>query len=139
MVVVFEDGHFLGGDNGTCVHPFVEFHNGDAGDGVAVGDRALNGGRAAIARKKRGMNVEAAVLRCREDVRREDFSVRDDDRDVRLMLREGEMELLSAEFLGLENGNPRLLRPEFDGRRRRMEAATLRPIGLRHDRDYFVR
>ena len=55
-------------------------HDGNAGNALAVQDRPVDGRGAAILRQKRGVNVDAAVLRQVQDLLRQDLSVgRDHD------------------------------------------------------------
>ena len=78
------DGRAALRDNGAGVEPGVHFHDGDAGLGVAIGNRPLNRRRAAIFRQQRRVNVQAAVARQIQDRRRQNLSVSHHDDEVGL-------------------------------------------------------
>ena len=69
----------LAEQHGAGVEAGVHLHDGDAGVVVAGFDRALDRRRAAPARQQRGVDVEAAVARQREQPGRQDQAVGGDD------------------------------------------------------------
>ncbi len=66
----------------AAVHAGIHAHDGDAGNGVARVNAAVDRGRTAIAREKREVDVDAAKGRKREDLRPEELAVGHDDDDV---------------------------------------------------------
>ena len=68
--------------DGAGVEPLLDAHDRDAGLGVAGEMSALDGRRAAPARQKRGMDIEAAEARRFEDRLRQDLPIGDHHADV---------------------------------------------------------
>jgi hypothetical protein len=73
--VLRQDGQLGLGEHGARVHADVHLHERHAGDGVAVDDRPLDRGRAAVLGQQGGVDVHAAELRQIEDLLRQDLAV----------------------------------------------------------------
>ena len=110
------------------VESFLHPHEIDAGLGVAGHQRALNRRGAAPARQQRSVEIEAAQLRRRQNRRRQDQAVGDDDGDVGGEGAEGSCVSALRNVAGVSTAGP--------GKRRADEPASgsvraraVRPVG----------
>lgn len=125
-------------EHGTGVEAFIELHDRHAGARIAGEYGALDRSRAAPARQKRSVNIDAAECRERENLRRHDEPVRHHDEYIRPPAGELRTRHLAFECLRLEKR-----KVARDGRFlhrtcREAAAASARPIGLRQDPDNLV-
>jgi hypothetical protein len=60
-ILVGLDGYGLGGEDIAGVEAGVDFHECDAGDGIAVEDGPLDGGSSAVFGEEGGVDIDAAV------------------------------------------------------------------------------
>jgi hypothetical protein len=88
----------------------VEPHDRDARFGVARENRALDRSRAAPARQQGSVDVHATEARQRQDLRRQDEAVRDDDEDIRRPVSELDAALRRFQTRGLRERQARVER-----------------------------
>ena len=69
--------------HGPGVEACVDLHGGEAGAGLAIRDRPVDGRRAAIFRQQRAVQVDPAEARNRDKPGGDDLPVGDDDDHVR--------------------------------------------------------
>ena len=69
------DGYRLDQQHIAGVKALVELHDGNAGPGIAIEHRPLNGRRTAVLRQQRHMQIDAAVLGHMQKLRRDDAAV----------------------------------------------------------------
>ena len=127
------DGHAHTLDHGTRIEAGIHLHEADPGLRIALEDRALDRRRAAPARQQRSMDVEAAVLRPRENLggRRRPYAATTSTSSGTPW--PGARVLGRGQCRRLENGDAAFGRERFDRRRRHFESAAPRPVGPRQD------
>ena len=139
--VIRRDRDGLGKQHRTGVEAGVHLHDGDAGDVVAGFDRALDRRCAAPARQQRGVNVQAAVTRQREQPRRQDQPVGGDDDHLGRGGTEqrlggagvvGEL-AVEAQAARLRDRDPVRERERLHRRGQQLHAAPGGPVGLGQD------
>src|SRR5206468_10110667 len=92
-----------------------DLHRRDASLVFAVYDGPVYRRRATIFWQEREVRIDAAMPGRAQEFRRQNFSVRDDNRDVGIMRREQFFRFCNLEFLRLMNREVVLLRELFDG------------------------
>ena len=127
--------HCFLAENGACIHARVHFHNRDSGLTFSVDDRPLNRRRAAIFRKQRGVDVQAAEPRQLQDRLRQNLTVSGNDDEIRRQLPQRFNETIVPRPFRLKDGQLLLGRQHFDRRRLKFEFTAPGTIRLSHDSD----
>ena len=123
-------------EDGARVEPRVHQHDGDAGRVDAVQDGPLDGSRTAQLGEERGMHVDHAAARHREQVGLEDVPVGDHDTHVGGQRADPRDEIGVGGPRRLEHRHALGLCRQFHGRRYgRRARAPLRLVGPRDRRD----
>jgi hypothetical protein len=82
--LVLPDGRGAGEERGPGVQAFVDEHGGHARLPLAVHDRPLNGGRPAVARQERPVDVDGSAPRDVDHASGQDLAVGHHDLDIGL-------------------------------------------------------
>ena len=117
--------------NWTGVEPLLHFHNHDAGFPVAGHDRALNGRRAAPARKQGRMHVQAAERRRIQDGFRQDQAIGGDHGNIGRQASELLLDLRPPQGFGREHRDRRFVGEHMNGGLSVLHAAPGGPRRLR--------
>ena len=128
------DRRFICQQHIAGVQTLRHLHGGDARLFVACDDRPLNGGRAAPARQKRAVDVDAAVRRNVEHRLGQQLAVGDNDNDLGRQLAQACLLVLVFEGSRLIDRNVMLKRQLLDRGRGQNLLAALRLVRLRVDR-----
>ena len=126
------DGELLGEEDVAGVEALVHIHHGDAGLVVAGEDGGVDRRGAAVARKERGVEIEAAEARGFEDALGEDLAVGGDDHEVGHEDAEVVQRRGGAEFFGLLDGEVLGEGDLFDGGHSRLQIPASWLVGLRN-------
>ena len=107
---------------------------------IAVDHRAMDGRGAAVARQQRGVHVDQAEARRRQQPVRQDLAVGGDHAEVGAERRELRLRMARAPASsGCSTGRPRRRGQRLDRAVGDLLPAAARPIGLRDDADDLVR
>src|SRR5712692_5070564 len=98
-------------ENIAGIHTGIDAHGGDTGFCFTVGNGPMDRRGAAILGKQGGMQIDPAVFRNRQELRRNDLAVGDDDNAIERELAQELLHLRRADFFRLMHG-------EFRGERR---------------------
>ena len=137
--LVRPDGTMFLDDGGAGVERLDDPHDRDAGGQLAGDDGPMNRRGAAIARQQRGVHVDHAEPRDRQNRLGEDAPVRGDDAEVGVPAGQGVEKRRILHALRLQHGEAGRQRARLDRRVGHLLAAASRPVGLRDDADHGVR
>ena len=94
--------------------------------------------RASMARQQRSVDVDNSLRGDRQNLRRNDLSVRDDDHQIRIQLAQSRDHCRVANLLRLQNRQAQLQRGRLDRRRGDVHAVA-RAVRLRkHQHDFMA-
>src|SRR5262249_10234093 len=115
--------------------PLIHLHEGDPRLGLSSRDGPCDWRRAAIFGEQRSMHVDASETRSREHVLREDASVRNDERDVGILLAKPGREIPGLELRRLNHRQTERQRALLHGGHSELETTALWFVGLADDTD----
>ena len=130
------DRRLIGIDHVAGIHLVVEVHGRNAGHGIAVEHRPLDGRGAAVLRQQRTMDVDRAIGSHCEQIIRQNATIGHDDENVRPQALESGQRRTVAHLCRLEHRQPRRERDLLDRARLELHAAVFRLVRLREYADH---